>query len=172
MMNSDMPNDGLDPGFFDGRYMVEIGEWDWSLFVGLSPETTPVEYRFQGGLIFTRGIEIVGRIRAPAVLRGKLIRIWISPFGPEINFGGDGLDRVGRFYVGKADPLGSDFQASLHLPESALAPALTCLTSIWKYLDLWTADYGNEQASITSFCFSACVHPNLAAWAGPELDPR
>src|SRR5687767_5495266 len=102
-MSSDAPNATSDLGFFDGRYMVAISEWNWGLYVGLGPESTPPEYRFQGGLTYTRGIDIMGRVRAPLVHRGKLMRIWISPFGSEITFGAEGLDEVGQFYERAGD---------------------------------------------------------------------
>jgi hypothetical protein len=159
----------LDPNFFDGRFMVEIEAWNWAVYVGLSPEGVPVEYRFQGGLNYSRGIEIAGRVRAPSFNRGKLMRIWISPFGPETEFGADGLDRVGHFYKDRQDALKSDFQAEIHLPEAALSPAITCLSSVWRYLDIWIADCHGDEASIMAFSFSASIHPNLADWAGPEL---
>lgn len=31
----------LDPGFFEGRLLVEILMWDWPLHVGLSTSLTP-----------------------------------------------------------------------------------------------------------------------------------
>jgi hypothetical protein len=98
-----------------------------------------------------------------------LIRIWLSPFGPDRDFSADGEESVGQFYRNRPDELGSRFQASLDLPESALLPALTCLGSVWKYLDLWTVDEG-PQVGVTAFCFSATIHPTLAGWAGPALD--
>ena len=168
-MTSDIANATLDPGFFDGRFMVEIGEWDWTLYVGVSHPTTPVEYRFQGGLNYSRGIEITGRVRAPSSHRGKLMRVWISPFGPDADFGADSAEDVGAFYRNRPDALGSDLQASLRLPEAALPSTLTCLSSVWKYLDIWTVDDKGDQVRITAFSFSASIHPNLVDWAGPEL---
>lgn len=169
-MDSDLSNAALEPGFFDDRCMVEIVAWDWRLHVGLSPDSTPVEYRFQGGLNHSRGIEITGRIRAPSSRRGTLMRIWISPFGPEIMFGADGLADVGRLYKGGPEALEPDFRATLLLPEGALSATLTSLSSVWKYLDIWTADHEGDEVSVTAFAFSASIHPNLADWAGPELD--
>ena len=167
-----LPNATTDPGFFDGRYMVEIGEWNWGLYVGLSSHLTPIEHRFQGGLGYERSIEIAARVRAPSPHRGKLMRVWISPFGPDVRFGSDDLDEVGQFYERTGDALGSDFRVSLHLPESALGPALTCLSSVWKYLDIWAVDNPKDRGSVTAFSFSASIHPNLIDWAGPELEAR
>jgi hypothetical protein len=85
-----VPNATTDPGFFDGRYMVEITEWNWGLHVGLS----------------------------------------------------------------------------------ALDSAVTCLSSVWKYLDIWTVGDPKDQGRITAFSFSASIHPNLIEWAAPELEGR
>jgi len=124
-MTSDAPNAALDAAFFDGRFMVEIRERNWNFHLALSRPEVPLEYRFQGGLNYSRGIEVIGRVRAPNPHRGKLMRIWLSPFGPETTFGSDGLDGVGQFYRERPDDIGSDFQANLHLPEGALSLPLS-----------------------------------------------
>jgi len=169
-MTSDAPNATLDAAFFNGRFMVEIREWDWNFHLALSHPEVPLEYRFQGGLNYSRGIEVIARVRAPNLHRGKLMRIWLSPFGSETTFGLDGLDRVGQFYRDRSDEIGSDFQASLHLPEQALSPAITCLSSVWRYLDIWIDEYQGDEAAVTAFSFSATIHPNLKEWAGDDLD--
>ena len=46
-MPADASNATTDPGFFDGRLMVEIGDWDWNLHVRLSSPLTPPEARFE-----------------------------------------------------------------------------------------------------------------------------
>jgi len=172
-MPTDAPNATEDEGFFDGRFMVEITAWDWRLYVGLlNQPATPVEYQFQGGLNYSRGIEITGRVRAPSSHRGELVRIWMSPFGPELDFGVGGLDGVGRFYRNRPDAPRPGLEASLDLPESALSHTLTCLSSVWKYLDIWMADDEGDEARITAFSFSASIHPNLIDWAGPELSSQ
>lgn len=107
-MTSDVVNAAPDAGFFSGRFMVEIRQWDWNLYLALSHPKVPKKYRFQGGLNYSRGVEIIGRVRAPNPLRGKLMRIWLSPFGPEIKFGAGGLDRVGQFSRDRPDAIGSD----------------------------------------------------------------
>jgi hypothetical protein len=61
-------------------------------------------------------------------------------------------------------------EASLRLPENALSNALICLGSTWKFLDIWTAT-DDADSPVTSYSFSEAIHPNIAEWAGPELDP-
>jgi hypothetical protein len=167
-MPSDAPDTGLEPRFFNGRLMVEIEEWNWSLYVGLSHPLTPPRHRFQGGLMYTRGIYIEGRVRAPSTHRGKHVRIFISTFGRKVRFDRRTGD-VGRFYKNRLGEGGPPFEASLSLPEDALSNALICLGSIWKFLDIWTATDESDSA-ITAFCFSAAIHPNIAQWAGPEME--
>src|SRR4051812_48264554 len=93
-----------DPGFFDGRLLVEIEAWDGNLHVGLSSDGTPPEYRFQGGLNYTRGFDIQGRIAAPGAYRGRTIRIWLSPFGSDMRFGPDAMDEVGQLHSFSPSP--------------------------------------------------------------------
>src|ERR1700743_1487099 len=91
-MTSDVPDHALDGAFFDGRLMVEIREWNWHFHLALSHPDIRAKYRFQRGLSYSRSIEIFGAVRAPHPDRGKLMRIWLSPFGPKITFGRNGLD--------------------------------------------------------------------------------
>jgi hypothetical protein len=168
-MTSDAPNSAQDNAFFDGRFMVEIREWNWNFYLGLSHPQTPPEYRFQGGLNYSRGIEILGRVRAPKAHRGKMVRVWLSPFGPDIQYRSDGSPSVGQFYRDRPNADRSDFEASLHLPEEALSPTITCLGSVWRYLDIWIDEYDRDEARVTAFSFSASIHPNLAEWAGPDI---
>lgn len=166
-MSSDQPNATSDPGFFNGRIMAEIVRWNWSLYVGLSHPSMPRRHRFQGGLMYNRSIVIDARIRAPLPDRGKSIQIWLSPFGPERRFKA-GTDDVGRLYADRLDARGPAFEAQLQVPQDALSPAITCLGSVWKFIDVWTSKERPE--AVTAFSFSAEVHPNLVEWAGPELD--
>jgi hypothetical protein len=167
-MPSDAPNATSDPGFFNGRFMVEIGGWNWGLYVGLSHPSMPRKHRFQGGLMFNRSIVIDGRIRAPSSHRGGAIQIWMSPFGRNVRFDARTGD-VGAFYSDRLGPHGPAFEADLRIPEEALSPAVACLASVWRFIDIWTAKEPPE--AVTAFSFSAEIHANLIDWAGPELDP-
>jgi hypothetical protein len=153
-----------DPSFFAGRYLIEIVNWNWELHVGLSTESTPEEYRFQGGLNYSRGLNIEGHILAPKGDNGKVIGVWLYPMGPEVGFGPGHLDEVGQFHEYRDATRRRDFSASLLLPQDALAPAVTCLASVWKYIDIWTVDDPLDRASVTNFCFSRDIHKNLLPW--------
>jgi hypothetical protein len=171
-MTSDVPNAAPDPAFFNGRFMVEIREWNWNFYLALSPSAVPMKYRFQRALNYSRGIEIIGRVRAPSQHRAKLMRIWLSPFGPKTVFGKKDLKWVGQFNRNFSDEFGCEFQSHLYLPEEALSPAVTCLSSVWRFLDIWIKEYAGDEAPVSAFSFSASIHPNLKEWAGDNLDDR
>lgn len=160
--------EGLDPSFFDGRLLVEIDAWDADLHVGLSTDAMPQEYRIQGGLSISRGFRIDGRIIAPKTLRTKSIRIWLSPFGPDMQFGPDELDEVGQVYIHTHRPQKPDFSATLLIPEASLPVVAICLSSIWKYVHVFTFDEDAERASVNAFGFDAKLHNNVIAWVERE----
>jgi hypothetical protein len=151
----------------DGRFLIAIKSWDGNLHVGLSPEITPVEHRFQGGLMYVRSFYIEGEFLAPRSHRGRRVRIWISPFGPDLQFGSDGLECVGQLSAPDAER--SDFGLTLLLPESGMAMAATSLASVWKYLHVWTFAEGQEVALVSDYSFDAELHQNLADWAAGAI---
>lgn len=160
-------NAALDPAFFEGRLLIDILAWDWNLRVAICSAETPPKSRFQGGLDYGRDFLVRGRVRAPKELRGRTIKVRLSPFGPKVRFGRGGLQQVGRLTVfpPAAD---TDFEAMLMLPESAIPAAATSLATIWKHIQLLTFDEGLEEAKVSAYFFAAEIHPNLQAWANAE----
>lgn len=148
----------------EGRFLIEIASWEGDLHVGLASQLTPREARFQGGLAFTRGLEIRGRVVAPKGSFARSINIWVSTFGPELQFGDDGLDEVGQFRTVAEDDRIHDLTATLLIPEAVLPFAATCLGSAWKYLHIWTFDEEDGRAGVSAFSFSSSIHENLRAW--------
>jgi hypothetical protein len=169
ILMSDDPqwNAALDRRFFDGRILVDMLAWDWNLRVAVSGPSTRPKSRFQGGLDYGRDFKIQGRVRAPGALRGKTIDVKLSPFGPKVLFGRNGLQELGRLSVG-APGEDADFAATLLLPESAISSTATSLASMWKHLDFWTFDETDEGARISAFSFSAEIHANLLDWANAD----
>lgn len=157
----------LDPRFFDGRILVDILAWDWNLRVAVAGLSARPKSRFQGGLDYGRDFKIQGRVRAPGPLRGKTIGVSLTPFGPKVLFGRNGLKEVGRLSVGTPGH-DVDFTATLMLPESASPSTATSLATTWKHLDLWTFDDTDEGARISAFSFSAAIHANLLDWANAD----
>jgi hypothetical protein len=148
----------------DKRFIVEIERWNWGLHVGVSPPSVPVEHRFQQGLMYARGIEIDGRIRAPGAHDDEPIGVWITPLGPEM--GGPDVQEVGQFRETGGSPVRPALQVSLRMPEEALASSLTCLGSTWRYLLLWITENPGDRASVTAFSFVARLPVDLGDWAG------
>jgi hypothetical protein len=160
-MSDDTPwNAARDPRLFDGRILIDIVAWDWNLRVAVSAPSTRPKSRFQGGLDYGRDFKIQGRIRAPGELRGKTIIVSLSPFGPKVLFGRNGLKEVGRLSAG-APGEDADFAAILMLPEAAIPSTATSLASMWRHLQLTTFDETGDGARVSAFFFSATIHPNL-----------
>lgn len=141
----------------ENEFRIEILSWDWNLAVSISSELTPMEQRFQGGLSYARDFELRGRVVEPESYRGKTVRIWIWPFGPDITFGSDGIDEVGRLNL--SPPVGNktDWTVSLMLPEDATTSLATCLGTVSKYLFVRIFDARGDEASIDLYSFSATL---------------
>lgn len=160
------PNAADDPGFFSGRYLVEIETWDWNLHVAVSREIAPPEHRFQGGLDYVTSFEIEGRIVAPEALRRRRVRVWLSPFSADIEFDVKNPQGVGRLSRHTPPSYGCDYSATLLIPESSIAPTATCLASAWRYIHLWTFDHAGEESALERFTFSRNIPPKIMRWAG------
>lgn len=168
METEDRGGAALDPSFFEGRLLIEILTWDWTLHVGLSHKHTPRKDRFQGGLDLVRSIDLEGRILAPQEHRGHDVRVHFSPFGPRIRFGRRGLDRVGWFYLPRTSPEQRGYSASLLLPEADLTLLAVALSSTTKYLHLWTFDLDIDQANVSDYGLSSTISDKVKPWAGVE----
>lgn len=146
--------------------MIDILAWDWNLRIAVSPSFARSKARFHG-LDYGRDFTIHGRVRGPRELRGKAIKVTLSPFGSKVRFGRGSLQQVGAL---KAVPAGSDFdfEAMLMLPEEAIATTATSLASAWKHLQIQTNDDNPGGARIFAYSFHAYIHPNLEAWANAD----
>jgi hypothetical protein len=147
--------------FFEGRLIIDILSWDWNLRVAINPAAMRSRSRFQG-LDYGRDFTIQGRIRAPRGLRGKAIKVTLSPFGPKVRFGRGGLGQIGTL---EALPTGAehDFEATLMLPEDAIATTATSLASIWRHVQIHTFDEDLQGAKVSSLFFCAAIPPDLEA---------
>jgi hypothetical protein len=136
------------------RLLIEISEWDWNLFVGQAPDRMPSEQRFLGGLFFTQGIDVEGRVVSPITLSGKRFRISFGIISADIATDGEPYNYMGELHVASEGDRRADVHASTILPEKALAPALTALGSAWKFLHVWVVGEVSEGAPIRDYCFS------------------
>ena len=159
-MAGDQADDGVTLGA-DGQLWIEILSWDWNLAVALSSDLTPVEYRFQGGLNYSRSFELLGRIVAPRSHADETIRIWISPFDDDMRFGPDEMDEVGRLYLSPSPNNRADRAARLMLPADAVAPLGTSLSTVSKYLLIRIFDCRDAEASIDLYSFSSALPEHL-----------
>lgn len=165
-MRSNDDDAPLDPGFFQGRLLVEIRTWDWALHVGVSSRLLPRKHRFQGGLSYVRSFELGGRILAPGEHRDRNIRLWLRPFGPELRFVARNTEEVGRVYLPDREARREEFQSTLMIPQDAVPTMATCLSSVWKYLHIWVFDMDEHEASVRDYSFSATISEKVRLWAG------
>jgi hypothetical protein len=151
-----------------GRYLIEILEWDGVLHLQVSPESTPPEYRFQGGLLYVRGFYIEGRILAPPSDRGKTIRLTTLNITPDMDFSNANDLDVGKVYFRTEEGRFSDMEFTLCIPQDALAMAVNCLGSAWRYIHIWTRDRDKDTAAVSAFSFTRTIHENLDNWIGMQ----
>jgi hypothetical protein len=168
MADEHAQNAAADAGFFESRFLIRIKSWDWPLSVGLSSDLTPPEHRFQGGLHYVRAFDIDGEVTAPKALRGCRVRVGISPFDESLRFGPEHYPEVGRLVFRHPEEGRKGLSLTILLPEDSITTTATCLTSVWKYLHVWTRPGDEEQASIRAYTFSADIHPNLQGWANDD----
>ncbi len=143
-------------------FRIEILSWDWNLVLSISPESMPVEYRFQGGLGYSRGFDMLGRVLTPQSHSGKTIRISTTSFGSDVTFGEDGLKEVGLFNFNSTPSARAELRALLLLPEDTIAPLTTYLSTVAKYIFIRIFDVGPEQAGIYSYFFSSTLPESVA----------
>lgn len=138
----------------EDRFLIEISDWDWGLHVAIAPEHLPHEERFQGGLLYSRSLDIIGAVISPDRHSGKAIRFSLLPFGSDIRFGPEGLQELGQLYETSDRASGAHFTSTLILPEDALPISVTALASAWKYLHIWIEGDPAARAAVTGFAFS------------------
>jgi len=168
MASSDTPNTALDRNLFDSRLLLEIEQWECTYHLALSSDLIPPEYRFQGGLSFSRGFELSGRVVAPARFRDRRFRIWMSPFGADWKFGRNEMDEVGRVYFVPQKGITSGSAITLFFPEATLDTVSTCLASVWKYLDVFTFGEDPDEASVSGFSFTKGIDQALMPWVSGD----
>jgi hypothetical protein len=164
-----LENAALDPGFFSGRYLVEITTWEPDLHVGLPPPTLPKKYRFQGGLIYSKGITIEGQVAAPVARRGQRVEVRTLALDPDVRFKARGAERVGCFSPCPPQRGKPDFDAMLLMPTDAVPFVAISLISSWKYLHIWTIEDDSDDWVIRDYAFSSSLHENLEPWVAGEI---
>lgn len=137
-----------------GGMIVEIESWERWQHLGTKPPRLPRKYSFQGGLSYSPSFEVWGSVKDPEELRGKRVRIWVSPTGRPLKSGPVALRDLGQLYFEEQDR-NWEISVSLLLPSTDAEAATVCLASVWKYIELSTADEDSEGGRITAFGFAA-----------------
>jgi len=136
------------------EFVVELLSVDGGLSLLPSPPGMPKPHRFQGGLIYSRMLNVEGRLVSPEPLAGRRIRLWIAPLerqplwrrrAPEIGYI---CDRTG-------DLPGGGLEAGIHIPEDDWLTSLHCLTTIWRSLRLAGIDGDGRQMRLAEYAFSS-----------------
>ena len=135
-------------------FFVELGRCDGGLGVLPCPPSVPKAHRFQGGLIYSRMIDIRGQVLAPQALAGRPMRIWLSQL-QKWHFSRTALPYLGTLSDRTNELPGGGLEASLYIPEAAWLPAVECLGSIWKRLKMTGADGDGFTMTLVDFSFSS-----------------
>lgn len=147
----------MTPDADEARLIFQIESWDWPLFLGVAPAILPKEQRFQGGLIYNRSLDLVGKLVEPSSQSGKTLRLSIMGFGPDVEFGPGSLEELGQLYEKEAEVGNTVFEAIAVIPAEALSTSAICLSSVWKFVHLAIRGDPVERAAITDLWFSRTV---------------
>jgi hypothetical protein len=135
-------------------FIVELRGVDAGLSVLPCPPSVPKAHRFQGGLIYSRSIEIEGRVLAPEGLAGRRMRIWLGQRERWRLMPGEPPD-IGDIYDRTGELPGGGLETSLHIPKNAWLTANFCLDTVWRYLKLAGADGDGRRMKLVDFSFSS-----------------
>lgn len=144
----------MTPNADEARLVFQIESWDWPLFLGLAPALLPRAQRFQGGLVYSRSLDIVAKLVEPPSQGGKILRLSIMGFGPDVEFGPGSLEELGQIYYKEIGRGKNAFEGIAVIPNEALATSAFCLSSVWKFLHLAIRGDPTERAAITDLWFS------------------
>ena len=94
------------------EFLIELRGYDGGLGLLPCPPSVPKAHRFQGGLIYSRMIEIEGRVVAPEGLAGRRMRIW--------------LDQLESWHFSRSEPpqIGDIYDRAGELPGAGLETTL------------------------------------------------
>lgn len=135
-------------------FIVELRGVEAGLSVLPCPPSIPKAHRFQGGLIYSRSIEIEGRVLAPERLAGRRLRIWLGELEPERFMPGE-APQIGDIYDRVGEIPGGDLEATLYIPKDAWLTANFCLDTVWRRLKLTGVDGDGRRMRLVDFSFSS-----------------
>ena len=157
---------GVQKGSVGGRVIVDITDWDCGMHVGMPPRRVPPADLFQGWLLYTRSIEVQGRIASPSIHRGKTVSFWILPVPERVKVTkadreSPAFQRVGHFGETTSPDGHTDFVGSVHAPGEALPTMVAALGSVWRVLQFEVAGDPRNGGGIEWFSFSRSIPPKL-----------
>lgn len=135
-------------------FAVALEGCDGGLGLLPCPPGVPKAHRFQGGLIYTRMIEIKGRMIAPQPMSGLPVRIWLSQLerwrfsGREPPYIGDFCDRSGELP-------GGGLEAAIYIPKDAWSTSVLCLGTKWRRFDFTGVEGDGHRMRLVEFSFSS-----------------
>lgn len=139
----------------EGRYLIQIADWDLGLHVAVAPEGLPEDQKLHGSLLYSRSLDITGLIVSPQQHADKSSRLSLIPLGAAVNFGQGGLQELGQLTEVGDSPSGRQLKGTLILPEDALQSSVAALASAWRYIHLWIeGDPARGRAAVTGYAFS------------------
>ena len=133
-------------------FLVELGCYDGGLSILPCPPSIPKAHRFQGGLIYSRMIDIEGQVLAPQGLAGRRIRIWLSQL-ETWHFSRHSPPYIGTICDRTDELPGGGLEVSLYVPKDAWLTAVGCLSTVWRRLELTGADGDGDSMRLVNFAF-------------------
>lgn len=135
-------------------FLVELRGCDGGLGIMPCPPSVPKPHRFQGGLIYSRMIEIEGRVLAPLMLADQRMRIWLDRL-EEWHFSQHSPPNIGDLFDRTGELPGGGLEASLYIPKDAWTAAVHCLGTTWRSLKLTGVNGDGYRMTIVDFSFSS-----------------
>jgi hypothetical protein len=139
-------------------FLVELRSCDGGLGILPSSQLTPKKHRFQGGLLYSRMIEVEARVLAPQGLAGRRMRIWLSQL-EGWHFGRHEAPYIGDIHDREGELPGGGLEATLYVPRDAWLTSIECLTTIWRRLRLTGVDGDGRKMTLIDFSFSSLPFP-------------
>ncbi len=87
-------------------------------------------------------------------------------------FGRQRLNEVGKLYFPNGERAKSGFEVSLMIAEADLPTLAIALSSISKYMNLWTYDNfpaeAPDEARVSAYALAARIPERIRSWAGTD----
>lgn len=135
-------------------FLVELVGVEAGLSVLQCPPSVPKAHRFQGGLIYSRMIEIEGRVLAPGGLAGRRMRIWLGQLERWRLMPGE-PPNIGDIYDRTGELPGGGLETNLYIPKDAWLTANFCLDTVWRRLKLTGVEGDGRRMRLVDFSFSS-----------------